>query len=171
MEANFDKVMDHIFLWEGGYVDHPRDPGGATNMGITFQTLEDWRGQQITKQDVRDLTRNEAEEIYFHRYWMPVEAHRAPVGLDLVLMDAAVNSGVKASVRWLQRALRVDDDGVIGPVTRKALKDEKDIRSLVTEVIEERRKSVRQFGNYGVFGRGWENRINSTEKTALEMLK
>lgn len=168
--ADFDTIMIHIFEYEGGYVDHPRDPGGATNMGITFRTLEGWLGYPITKQDVKDLSKSTAKEIYRARYWNAVEADTMPPGLNMVLMDAAVNSGPSASIRWVQRALGVTADGILGPVTRKAI-SEADTKTLVIASLNERRKSVRQFRNYDVFGRGWENRINNVEHRALELVK
>lgn len=168
---NFNQVMLHIFEVEGGYVDHPRDPGGATNMGITIGTLSRWRGQSVTKEDVRNLTKMEAKNIYFNYYWEEVDCDDWPSGLDLLMMDACVNSGPRASVRWLQRALSVETDGVLGPVTKGAVRSSQSLLDLIRACIDERRKSVRSFRNYDVFGRGWENRINSVEHRALEMSK
>lgn len=169
MRSSFNKVMDHIFQWEGGYVDHPRDPGGATNMGITFGTLQEWRGELITKQDVQNLTREEAMDIYRSRYWNAVDGDWFPAGLDLVLMDGGVNSGPRASVRWLQRALGVTDDGILGPQTRAAVRASQSLSGLIEKTLDERLKSVRQFRNYDTFGRGWENRIRSTRQGALRL--
>ena len=174
MSSNFYNVMPHVFKWEGGYVDHPRDPGGATNMGITIHTaraldLDLDNDGDIDKDDIRLITKEVATEVYRSMYWDAVQGDWAPEGLDLVLMDAAVNSGPRASIRWLQRALGVTPDGALGPITRRAVEAANDLSGLIEKTIEERRKSVRQFRNFDVFGKGWMNRINNTEKAALEM--
>lgn len=164
MRRNFQRILDEqIFPWEGGYVDHPRDPGGATNMGITIHTLKaldmdlDMDGD-VDKDDVKNVTKEVASAIYKLQYWDEVEGDRAPSGVDAVLMDGAVNSGPRASVRWLQRAMGITADGILGPVTRKAISNSNPT-VLVDRAIEERLKSVRSFRNYDVFGEGWENRI------------
>lgn len=164
MRRNFQRVMDEmIFPWEGGYVDHPRDPGGPTNMGITIHTLKalemdlDNDGD-IDRDDVKKVTRDVALSIYKLQYWDEVEGDRAPSGVDAVLMDGAVNSGPRASVRWVQRAMGIGDDGILGPITRRAISNSNP-PLLVDRAIDERLKSVKQFKNYDVFGEGWENRI------------
>lgn len=175
MRKNFPSIMDHIFEWEGGYVDHPRDPGGATNMGITIHTMRALgldldRDGDIDKDDVRQVTRDIAMEIYEDRYWHPVWGNRMPSGVDMVLMDASVNSGPRASVRWVQRALDVNPDGYLGPITFGAIQNKSPVW-VVNESIKERLKSVRQFRNYDVFGRGWERRIASVLHRASEMAR
>jgi lysozyme family protein len=174
MRRNFPTVMDHIFKWEGGYVDHPRDPGGATNMGITIHTMEalelDLDGDgDVDKDDVRQVTRPIAESIYRDRYWNAIEGDSLKVGIDLVMMDACVNSGPYASVRWAQRAMGITDDGILGPMTRRALSLAHP-QEFITRAINERKKSVRQFRNFDVFGQGWMNRIEDTLESALDML-
>ena len=172
---NFDTIMDHVFHWEGGYVDHPRDPGGATNMGITIHTLRaldmdlDMDGD-IDKDDVKKVTRDVALSIYRLQYWDQVEGDRAPSGVDAVLMDGAVNSGPRASVRWVQRAMGITADGLLGPVTRRAI-SLSNPPVLVERAIDERLKSVRQFRNYDVFGQGWENRIYSLKDLAMGLAR
>lgn len=116
---NFAACMAEIIAHEGGYVDHPKDPGGATNMGITIGTLREWRGGPVTKGHVRSLTKREAETIYRARYWNPVRGDDLRAGVDLVALDPAVNSGVRRGVQWLQRAVGVAADGKMGPVTLK----------------------------------------------------
>lgn len=172
MRKNYPTIMEHTFQWEGGYVDHPQDPGGATNMGITFSVLREWRGQPITKQDVRNLTREEAIDIYKAKYWNKVWGDIMPSGLDLVMMDAGVNSGIFASIRWVQRALgNVNKDGKLGPQTYGAIQKQPNMVEFVEKCVTERLKSVRQFRNYAVFGRGWENRIASVLHRATELAK
>jgi len=170
--SNFRRVMEEqIFPWEGGYVDHPSDPGGATNMGITIHTMKALsldldKDGDVDKEDVRNVTKEVAMSIYKNRYWDAVEADHAPSGVDAVLMDGAVNSGPRASVRWVQRALGISDDGILGPITREKIHSANPT-DLVKKSVDERLKSVRQFRNYDVFGKGWENRINHLRDFAL----
>lgn len=176
MKKNFKTIMDHVFEWEGGYVDHSRDPGGATNMGITIHTMQALsldldKDGDIDKADVRLVTRPIAEDIYKSMYWEVVKADLLPSGLDLVVVDAAINSGPRASVRWLQRALGVFADGIIGPKTIAAVQASQSLSKLIENTINERLKSVRNFRNYDAFGRGWENRIASVLHRAQELAK
>ncbi|MBN8901820.1 MAG: hypothetical protein J0H57_12360, partial [Rhodospirillales bacterium] len=92
---------------EGGYVDDPRDPGGATNLGITRATLSAWRGQEVGKDEVRALPREEAVEIYRANYWLPARCGDMPAGIDLMVFDCGVNAGPRTAVRMLQRLLGV----------------------------------------------------------------
>lgn len=165
---NLAACLAEIFAHEGGYVDHPKDPGGVTNFGITRATLAAWRGRPVSRDEVRDLTRGEAEAIYRARYWAPVKGDALPPGLDLVALDAAVNSGVPRSVQWLQRALGVPADGRIGPVTLQAAQ-----AAAPAEVIARacalRRGFLQGLRGWGSFGRGWSRRLARVEATALRM--
>lgn len=125
----FDIAMNHVLQWEGGYVDHPRDPGGATNMGITIGTLSAWLGRRASKAEVKALSKETAMLIYRERYWRTCHCDSLPIGLAILVMDAAVNSGPGNAGRALQRAVnevnrtrRVNTrplkvDGAIGPNT------------------------------------------------------
>lgn len=107
---------------EGGFVDDPRDPGGATNHGITLATLQHWRKPEpVTVADVRDLTEDEAREIYRAEYWHAARCDRMPAGVAMMVFDFGVTSGVGRSARLLQRILAVEEDGDIGPETLATL--------------------------------------------------
>jgi len=175
MEANFPAIMEHVFQVEGGYVNNPSDPGGATNMGITIHTLRNLEMDldndgDIDRDDVILVSKEVATDIYRVRYWEPVEGPEMPSGLDLVLMDGGVNSGPRTSVRWVQRALGVVADGILGPQTMGAIRNANK-EKLIANSLNERRRSVRSFRNYDVFGKGWENRINAVEHRAQELRK
>src|SRR5215510_8682769 len=115
----FARCLDHVLQFEGGFADHPRDPGGATNMGITHKTLARWRKVspwwKLSKNDVRVLGRDEAAHIYEASYWRQVHGAELPAGLDLALFDYAVNSGPLRAIKALQGQLKVRADGWIGP--------------------------------------------------------
>ena len=119
-----DTILDDIMRREGGYVNHPADRGGPTNFGITAQTLGSWRklGRPATAAEVQALTETEARAIYRQQYITDpgFEVITHPALLHL-LVDAGVHSGAKRAAQWLQAALGVAADGVIGPKTRAAL--------------------------------------------------
>lgn len=165
----FGECLAHVLRHEGGYVDHPRDPGGATNMGVTIGTLSDWIGRPATKAEVRALSRDLAAAIYHRRYWLPVRGDALGPGLDLVVFDYGVNSGPARAVRTLQAALGVDMDGVMGAVTINALAG-RDREPLIRDVSARRRAFLRGLSTYDTFGRGWERRVAEVEAAALAKL-
>ena len=91
--ANFDRALTAVLRHEGGYVDHPSDPGGATNLGVTRATLAQWRGRAVSKAEVKALTRAEAAKIYRALYWDEIAGDALPAGLDFAVFDYCVNSG------------------------------------------------------------------------------
>jgi lysozyme family protein len=165
---NFDAALKHVLRHEGGYADHPSDPGGATMMGITRATLADWRGRAVSKEDVRALTREEAGDIYRARYWNLVSGDKLPMGLDLVVFDHAVNSGPGRAVRTLQGLLAVDTDGRMGPRTIAALEGQ-EMLSLIRDMCKARRNFLRNLPTAPVFGRGWMRRVDAIERASLKM--
>jgi len=168
MERNFDKSMTEAYKHEGGYVDHPSDPGGATNMGITIGTLSAARGYRVTKRDVRNLTRAEASGIYRRNYWDRVRGDDLPAGLDYVTFDAAINSGPARGAKWTQRALGVAADGKIGNLTIKAARAAQPIPA-VKAACAERLRFLRSLRNWKTFGRGWGRRVAEVEVKAVVM--
>jgi lysozyme family protein len=121
MAANsFEPSLAHVLKHEGGYVNHPADPGGATNLGITAATLARARGHPVSAADVAALTRAEAAAIYRRFFWNSARGDDLPAGLDHAVFDLAVNSGPGRAARLLQRVLAVAEDGVIGPATLAA---------------------------------------------------
>jgi lysozyme family protein len=165
-ETRFDACLAEVLKHEGGYVDHPDDPGGATNMGITLRTLADWRGvATLAKAEVRNLTRAEAERIYRTRYWNTVLADDLPVGIDQAVFDFAVNSGPDRAIRTLQGALGVAADGIIGPHTRAALRL-RPSRALVDNICDRRLAFLRTLSTFAVFGRGWTSRVEAVRQAA-----
>jgi len=121
LQQNFETALAHVLKYEGGYSDHPSDPGGATNRGITKAVLEAYRGHSVSKADVRALSRGEAAAIYRSRYWDAAKCDRLPDGLDLAVFDCAVNQGIGRASRFLQQAAQVTADGKIGPKTLAAV--------------------------------------------------
>lgn len=168
----FRECVDWVLAKEGGYVDHPRDNGGATNFGITLRTLAAYRGRAVTKGDVRNMTVEEARAIYLALYWNPVRGDELPRGVDLCVFDAAVHSGPGNSARWLQQALgTVVVDGAIGPRTLAALRaNQVSLNVFIMGLIDQRRVFLRGHEDWDVFGRGWTNRLNELEDAATARL-
>lgn len=169
-KSRFDICLDAVLRHEGGYADHPDDPGGATNMGITRQTLADWRNispwTALPKSAVRALTRAEAALIYRTNYWDRCHAAQLPAGLDLALFDFAVNSGPDRAVRTLQAALDVTIDGQVGPLTLAACAA-RDVSGLINALCDRRLQFLKRLRTFASFGAGWTRRVAAVRKAAL----
>lgn len=167
---HFDRALALVLKHEGGYVDHPADPGGATNLGVTQATLTAHRARPVTKAEVRALTRAEAAAIYRRRYWDVVRGDELPPGLDLAVFDLAVNSGPGRAAKILQRALGVPQDGAIGPVTLSVLA-RADPAVLIAAVTRERLRFLQGLPTWPTFGRGWRRRVAAVEQEARALLR
>jgi lysozyme family protein len=169
VQHNFQHALDHVLLFEGGYSDHPSDPGGATNRGITKAVLERFRGRAVTKQEVRALSKDEAAEIYRRYYWMAASCDQLADGLDLAVFDCAVNQGVGRATRFLQQAAQVTADGKIGPKTLAAVEAAKP-DTLLIEFMARRMNSYGLLQKlFKVFGLGWSRRLMATHSIALAL--
>ena len=151
---NFDQAFDILLGHEGGYSDHPADPGGKTRFGITEAVAREagYRG------DMRELPLDLAKRIYKDRYWDAVRAEELPEAIRYAVFDAAVNSGPRQAIRWLQRAVGVRDDGVIGPITLGAVRAT-DPQVLLRRMLSARLRFMTGLSNWPAFGRGWARRI------------
>lgn len=156
----WDYAIDFVLKYEGKYINHPSDPGGPTNMGITLDTLSAWRGYRCTVDDVKNLTRGEAVKIYKKNYWDKIQGDFLPAGLAIAAMDAAVNSGVNRSSRWLQRAVKTKDDGKVGMFTIEAAQNTNQRKAIET-MVGYRLAFLRKLKTYDHFGRGWEARVKA----------
>jgi lysozyme family protein len=161
MPGIFARSLSHVLAHEGGYVDHPDDPGGATHFGVTLATLQAWRGRAVTKADVRALTKAEAGEIYKARYWDACRCDELPGPVAFIVFDAAVNHGVSRAVRILQEALGVVADGRIGPETLRAAASA-DTPALVQEIAARRMVLYGSLSHFRTFGLGWSRRLMGT---------
>lgn len=139
---NFERALKLTLAYEGGYVDDPDDPGGATNRGVTQRVYDAWRAGQDPprgRRPVRSIEPAEVEAIYRERYWRAARCDDMPWPLCAALFDAAVLCGVRQGTRMLQRSLGVTADGVLGPATLRAL-GESDPRAVTAALIDERRR-------------------------------
>ena len=121
MNANFEKALALVLEHEGGYVNHPSDPGGMTNLGVTKRVWEEWVGHEVDEKTMRGLTPEIVGPMYKAKYWDKVKGDDLPAGVDYCVFDAAINSGPGRAAKWLQAAVGVDPDGGIGPKTLQAV--------------------------------------------------
>jgi lysozyme family protein len=169
---NFDRSMARILAHEGGYVDHPQDPGGATNLGVTMAVLAASRGHAVTKQDVRNLTRAEALAIYRAQYWNAVHADKLAVGLDYCQADFGVNSGAGRANRFLQTELKAMGlykgaiDGQLGALTFDALRQVNDVDALIGRLCDRRLAFLKKLKGWSTFGKGWGRRVAEVRSIA-----
>ena len=159
-QERFDRCLSAVLRFEGGYDDDPRDPGGATNLGVTRGVLSQVLGRQATTPEVRALTPQAVAPIYRERYWRPMQGARLGPGLDLLLFDTAVNMGVGAASGLLQGALGVARDGVLGPVTLAAAQAAEPAQ-LIAACLALRGERYRGLADFGVFGAGWMRRLDA----------
>jgi len=176
MTERFEACLARVLEQEGGYADHPADPGGATNLGITRRTLAAWRGVrpwwQLPKAAVKTLARPEAGRIYRGLYWNRCAGQNLPAGLDLALFDFAVNSGPERAIKALQKIVRVKADGFIGPVTLGAVRARiatAGVAGLIVALCDGRLSFLQRLVIAATFGRGWARRVAAIRSAALTM--
>ncbi len=167
--ADFQFCLSFVLRFEGGYAENPSDPGGATHMGITRETLSAWRGEEVTKNEVKDLSAEEAGEIYRVKYWDPCRCENLTAPLALVVFDTAVNSGIHRAVMFLQSALEVPADGIPGPNTIVAA-GACDMEAVVSHIVNLRLAFLEELPTWDVFGAGWTARCEALEKCARNLI-
>jgi lysozyme family protein len=168
MTDRFPRALELVLVHEGGYVDHPRDPGGATNLGVTIGTLSGWLGRPATKAEVRALTVDAVAPIYRKNYWDAVRADDLPAGVDYCVFDFGVNSGPRRAIMALQRAVGVADDGRIGPITLAAVR-RKSPEDIIARICSDRLSFMRRLSTWPTFGVGWQRRVEGVEREAVRM--
>lgn len=169
MKENFDKAFSRLLVHEGGYSDHPSDPGGVTNMGVTKRVWEEWVGHPVDEKTMRNLTPDMVKPLYKRKYWDKVCGDDLPAGLDYCVFDAAVNSGPGRAIKWLQQALGVTQDGALGPKTIAAVKAA-DPKLLVVGYNAIRLTFLQELPTWNTFGRGWGRRVADVKQEASSMV-
>lgn len=153
MKANFPTALDLTLKYEGGFVNDPHDPGGATNMGITIATLSHELGRQATVAEVRNLSRSTAATIYRKKYWNVVGGDSLPSGVDILAFDIAVNSGPGRALNWLAQ--------VKGKTPAEQIR-----------ILDEKRRSFyKGLKTFWRFGRGWMAREKDLHGHALALVE
>lgn len=169
----FKKALRFVLKWEGGYSEHPNDPGGATMKGIIQSVYDAWRKSKgLPQQPVKLITDDEVYAIYWERYWSPLKGDKLPEPLDLVVFDSGVNCGVGRAARWLNTVLGLGAQTTVTPQTLEALK-KKDAKEVAKQIcglrVEHYHKIAKANPKLLVFLKGWMNRMRDLMKTAKLM--
>jgi lysozyme family protein len=166
----FDICLKHTLAWEGQWSNHPKDKGGATMRGVIQRVYDGYRERKgLPKRTVRNITESELREIYRVNYWDQIRGDELPPGLDLAVFDFAVNSGPARSAKYLQKALKLNADGSIGPATLAACAG-CDHAETIRAIMKERKKFLKGLSDYRYFGKGWSRRVAGIEPAALAMV-
>ena len=169
MQSNYEKALHWVLQHDAGYVNHPQDPGGATNKGITQKTYDAYRrAKGVPVRDVRDIDDVEVRAIYREQYARPVWFDALPSGVDYALFDFAVNSGVSRAVKYIQRLVGTRQDGIMGNQTLSAIRAQ-DAAALINALCDARLAFMRGLKIWPTFGRGWQRRVDGMRKSALAL--
>ena len=169
MKVNYDKCLETILHHEGGYVNHPKDPGGETNLGVTKKVYQEHGGTK----DMKDLLVEDVAPIYKKGYWDKIKGDDLPGGLDLCVFDFGVNAGPGRAAKFLQQMIGTTVDGGIGPNTLAKLEEyvrENGEHESVKKYQEMRQKYYEGLSTFSTFGKGWTRRVEETTKLALDII-
>jgi len=172
MIQNFDQAIEHTLKEEGGFVNHPSDPGGMTNLGVTARVWEEWVGHPVDEKQMRNLTKADVVPLYQRKYWNATRCSELPSGLDLCVFDTAVNSGPGRAVKLLQQCLGVSADGAIGPATIAAASQFKGsaLLMLIEDYCSARQAFLISLPTFATFGKGWTARVSRLKEHATKMV-
>lgn len=163
--SRFPACLAFALAEEGGFVNHPADPGGATNKGITLATYRAWV-PYATVETLRAIPDSDVARIYRAGYWQPVRGDDLPPGVDLMTFDFGVNAGPGRSARLLQQAVGAVADGAIGPRTLAAVRG-MPAADVIRVLGDLHRDYYRSLPTFAAFGRGWTARTERRVKAAI----
>ena len=166
MKDNFDECLKMLLHHEGGYVNHPSDPGGETNLGVTKKVYQEWGGTK----DMKDLTVEDVAPIYKKEYWDRCKCDDLESGVDWAVFDWAVNSGTGRAAKAIQKICGAAQDGAIGPKTL-ALIGTQNTQYVIEEFGKIRQDFYESLKTFDTFGKGWTRRNKETTAKALEMIQ
>ena len=173
MEKNYQQCLEMILHHEGGYVNHPEDPGGATNLGVTKRVYEEWVGRTVTLDKMEQLQVSDVAPIYKKNYWDRVKGDQLPSGLDLCVFDFGVNAGTGRAAKYLQSMVGATADGAIGPATLRAVDTfvKQEGHKGAIELYQKNRLSYyKKLNHFKTFGKGWTRRVRETTASAKKMI-
>lgn len=164
----YPESIRRLLVSEGGYVDHPSDPGGPTNFGITLADYRRYMKPDATAADVRAMKAEEAKAIYREKYWRAVRCDDLPAGVDYCVFDYAVNSGTGRVPKVLQRVLGIGVSGRMDETTVAAVR-KREPRALIQSICDERLRFLQGLKIWPVFGKGWSRRVEEVRRAALAL--
>jgi lysozyme family protein len=169
MKENEKMCLAKVLRHEGGYSNHPKDPGGATMKGVIQRVYDAFRKEKgLPVRSVKSITEDEIAAIYDKNYWDKIRGDDLPSGVDYCIFDGAVNSGPGQATKWAQRAVKVGVDGVMGQVTVDAIKV-RNPREVIDNICDQRLAFLRRLDHYPTFKKGWEARVADVRKIAKQM--
>ena len=171
MQSNFELCLAKMLAHEGGFVNHPQDPGGMTNLGVTKRVWEEWVGHEVDEKQMRALTPETVAPLYKRKYWDAIRADDLVAGVDYCVFDVAVNSGPGRAIKFLQSSVGTTPDGGFGPATMAAVKKaEEDPARLIELYCAKRLEFLQSLKTFETFGKGWSRRVAEVKDAALKML-
>lgn len=168
MDRNFQISLKKVLKHEGGWADHPKDPGGATMKGVTLASFRRYVNPKATKEDLKKITDQQLSTVYRRNYWDAVLGGELPDGLDYAMFDFAVNSGPSRAVKYLQKIVETSQDGRIGPATLRAI-EENNVFDLIERLCDARMEFLKKLGTWPTFGKGWTSRVSAVRKDAKNL--
>jgi len=168
MNTNFEQSLSFVLKEEGGFVNDPHDPGGATNMGVTLNTWESWTGENVSVDDMKNLTVSDVAPVYKKNYWDAIQGDALPIGVDYCMFDYCVNSGLHNAIMGTQEAVNVEIDGILGNVTLSEIRKNDPI-DLINKISDNRLAFLRRLSTWQYYGTGWTNRVEFVRKNAIKM--
>jgi len=168
MKENFAEALQKVLHHEGGFVNHPNDPGGMTNLGCTKAVWEEHCGHPVTEKIMRELKPADVAPLYRRKYWDKIKGDELPAGVDYAVFDCAINSGPGRAAKMLQACVGVEPDGGIGPKTLAAV-NVFDQKQLIQDYSKRRLSFLMDLQHWSAFGKGWTRRVNEAEQDALKM--
>jgi len=171
MRGNFNEALKLLLKHEGGYTNHPSDPGGPTNFGITIHDYRKYIDKDGTASDVRAMNIDQAKQIYKSKYWDVQKCDDLPSGVDYAIFDYGVNSGVGRSGKVLRRQLGLPDNTHVVTAAVVAAANKADAAALVGKICDERLAFLQRLKTWPTFGKGWGRRVDEVRKVSLRMAK
>ena len=170
MQTTYAQALRDVLVYEGGYVNHPKDPGGATNKGITQATYDTFRRRKgLAARSVKSIADSEVAEIYRTGYWNKVRGDDLPAGPDYATFDGAVNSGPARGIKWLQAAIGATVDGIVGNQTLTLARAARDKAAVVRTMCAKRMSFLRSLAIWTTFGKGWTRRVAAVEVAGVAL--
>jgi lysozyme family protein len=167
--SNWKQAFEQMLASEGGYVHHPSDPGGRTNLGVTQRVWEEWVGRESNEKEMRSLTPEMVEPLYKRKFWDACRCDDLKSGISYLIFDFAVNAGVGRSIKTLQSAVGVTPDGGFGPMTMAAVQAIDPVE-LVEKFSQAKEDFYRSLNTFDTFGKGWLNRVAAVKIKATSMI-
>jgi len=166
--SSYDEALRRLLVHEGGYSNHPADPGGPTNFGITIHDYRKYVKPDAAAADLRAMPVGQANAIYRSKYWNAMRCDELPAGVDYCIFDYAVNSGTGRAPKVLQRILGATVTGGLDDVTVR-LARAREAKTLIDSICNERLRFLKSLGTWPVFGTGWGRRVAEVRAAALVM--